>query len=623
MKAGDDHRPDDAVIVSADQFNAAGIAKDALKSTRYAKVMNACRNRNWSETTMPNAINTHSKYVVQVGVNCQTKRSKDRTVDEGAIHKHLHAHIAKYTDSRGYFVNQDFLDALIQSDAPKAEIEKLREGSLIPHTTFRWGTGAKNDCGKNVVTEDNSVPVHGGKGDQKFQRKVIDSKYPDFLNAAQRSLQQHFERPISWGLFEKELQKYLLETGHTPAYSTYITCVDPVGPEGPVLIDPLKYTAFNNRRVPFTISGIGGLPNAGLTGLRAITNQTPPGGRIVLVHGTHIGIDEFGSLGQSNIYDEASGIHLKIPSSEPVISTYKRLLTLNESEKKANRHLDVGLHELQTVLRPHMETLKYTVDEPFIDLPKILYSEQRKRLLHIAEKAIDGKAVIIGFIRIVMPPSEDDRVIIKNVDFVLPRSQRNTTVTRIVHHSIGPDDVTTAELTADNMSLTKIDPDSEENIQVIVTVDWLADKTTYFTDRLTKLHCSQFANIEAEKAVSDSINNISDRERAKRTESKAKLAHDKRVADDWNLDKNSTHPMALQKFRGLAMYFRWSKLVRRMLNVVRLKEVDTDWDLDPSTRRDAKKKFGKLFMVMRWKGFIDRYLAQHNKRERKELLRYY
>ena len=82
MKAGDDHRPDDAVIVSADQFNAAGIAKDALKSTRYAKVMNACRNRNWSETTMPNAINTHSKYVVQVVVNCQTKRSKDRTVDE-------------------------------------------------------------------------------------------------------------------------------------------------------------------------------------------------------------------------------------------------------------------------------------------------------------------------------------------------------------------------------------------------------------------------------------------------------------------------------------------------------------------------------------------------------------
>ena len=237
----------------------------------------------------------------------------------------------------------------------------------------------------NSCPSSNRQP-HGGKGDRKFQRKIIDSKYPDFLNAAQRSLQQHFERPISWGLFEKELQKYLLETGHTPAYSTYITCVDPTGPEPPVLFDPRKYTAFNNRRVPFTISGIGGIPNAGLTGLRAITNQTPPGGRIVLVHGTHIGIDEFGSLGQSDIYDEASGIHLKIPSSEPVISTYKRLLTLNESEREANPHLDVGLHELQTVLRPHMETLKYTVDEPFIDLPKILYTEQRKRLM-IAKRA--------------------------------------------------------------------------------------------------------------------------------------------------------------------------------------------------------------------------------------------
>ena len=64
-------------------------------------------------------------------------------------------------------------------------------------------------------------------------------------------------------------------------------------------------------------------------------------------------------------------------------------------------------------------------------------------------------------------------------------------------------------------------------------------------------------------------------------------------------------------------------MVRRLLNIVRLKEVDEDWNLNPETRADARVKFGKLFMVMRWKSLMHKLLQIHNRRERKELLRYY
>ena len=62
------------------------------------------------------------------------------------------------------------------------------------------------------------------------------------------------------------------------------------------MFDRRKHTAFNNRRTPFALGGLGGLP-MGMTGMKAVANQCPPGGRIVLIHGTHIGIDDRGSLG--------------------------------------------------------------------------------------------------------------------------------------------------------------------------------------------------------------------------------------------------------------------------------------------------------------------------------------
>ena len=219
---------------------------------------------------------------------------------------------------------------------------------------------------------------------------------------------------------------------------------------------------------------------------------------------------------------------------------------------------------------------------------------------------------MVGYVRIIMPPNEDDRIILMNVDVVKPRNLRKK---NDQDQGMADGDAQDAGKKGTVEGEMREGEETEES--------WLVDKLGILRSRCMKVEQHILASTEAQRALKDSIENLEDKERAKRTLTRAKQAHKARVEDDWKLDKNGTVPIALQKMKGLAIYFRWSRMVRRLFNIVRLKEVNEDWNLNAETRKDARLKFGKLFMTMRWKGLMTRFLAKHNRLERKELLRYY
>jgi len=529
------------------------------------------------------------------------------------------------------FINDNFINDLVwNTTKPKSFTEQLRQASVGPrHPNDHF----KRQKGENlIIQKDGELPTHGGKADRgKMKRKLINSKNPKVKNAAERTLRQHFKTPITFDMFETELQAYLKESNFTPEYCCYTTCFDPTGPEPPIMFNRQKHTAFNNRRTPFNLGGLGGLP-MGLTAMKAVANQCPPGGRVVVVYGTHIGIDERGSLGAVDLHDKKTDVYFHVQSCEAVVKMYKRLVNFGVEkamESCQEEMYDLGFYKLYEVLKHHVHNLNYTSEEPYVHLPYIMYNEQRKRLLRIVEKAVDGKAMMVGFVRILTPPSNDDYVIIKNVDIVKPRTMRDVKQKVVNNDKEKQENNTARRDSKSKLGKAKLQGDDDElNLKVVYKdqldeEDWLIDRTPQFRSRCIRVAREKLAKEESERAMRDSINNLKDRERAKRLETLHAKAKQIRTDDDWNIDRSKGDPVALQKMRGLAMYFRWSRMVRRLLNVVRLKEVDNDWNLNPETRADARIKFGKLFMVMRWKSLMHKFLDVHNRRERKELLRYY
>lgn len=523
------------------------------------------------------------------------------------------------------FVNDDFLKHLFDptagSSAPQQEIMDFLE------------------MAKPTLAAPNNTAIPGivdrtGKSKKKAVQRV--------KTASQVTVDEKFSSaPITFDIFETELQQFLLESGHTPSMCVYVACLDPSGPEPPILFDTTKYNAFNNRKYPFPIGGLGGLPTAGITGLQSIANQCPPGGRIVLVHGTHIGIDDRGSLGMCDIHDKTTDVFLKMQSCEATMKMYKKLVDTgveNTMQDELARPYECDLHHLHDTMRPYLSALETATielnrarehadqtkkeaglceerfaeievdkkarleviakakdsmlraqiaaqeavhaetvavynkdmatrearaDASCVHLPTYLYEEQRSRLMDIVKATITEKAIVVGYIRLQTPPTEKDRIIIKDLHLVQPRS-------------------------ADH--------------------GWLIDRLGVFRSRCLNIVRDRRRKAEEEARKKAQLAHLKNKERNRRVSALARNTKEKMVEDDWKLDKTGTTPLSLQKFRGLAMYFRWSRIVRQLLEVVHLKHVDADWNLDAKSRADAKTKFGKLFMAMRWQSLIARYL---------------
>ena len=537
----------------------------------------------------------------------------------------------KCMDSNGQFVSDDFLKNLFGNN------------NLTDFEEHRHQIRKVVEFAQPKLAKPRDISKIPGIVDRRVKDKTVTETKRE--TASQLTLEASFRAPVLFEIFESELQAYLLESGHDPSICTYVVCEDPTGPEPPILFDHEKYRAHSGREFPFQIGGLGGLPHGGRAGLQSIVNQCPNGGRVVLVHGTHIGIDDRGSLGSCNIHDRRTDVFLKVRSCAAVMEMYERMVRLGATALDAlggPKH-ECDLRDLHKALRPYLskletatESLRRTIavaeatrktaeesnaeaarrekdkevtleeiifakeraeedngaateaaaaahiakenhavalreaksNEAYIGLPNFMYQEQRQRLLDIAKDAVDCKAIVIGYIRICMPPSEDDRVIVVNMDLVKPSSERSG------------------------------------------ASGWLISRLGQFRSRCLNVARERILKAEEEQRRRDALRKMKNRERNRRLTALAKNTKAKIVEDDWNLDKSGKTPMALQKMRGLAMYFRWSRIVRRLLDVVHIRNIDADWNLDPASRSNAKAKFGKLFMAMRWQSFIAKYLKR-------------
>lgn len=100
--------------------------------------------------------------------------------------------------------------------------------------------------------------------------------------------------------------------------------------------------------------------------------------------------------------------------------------------------------------------------------------------------------------------------------------------------------------------------------------------------------------------------------------------------DDWGFKEDGEAenggPTAAAKVTKWFRAFRWSRLVRRMMEEMRRSEIADEWNLDladESSQQVQKKKMGAFFMTLRWNRLVKLALARHKLKERRERLHFY
>ena len=111
---------------------------------------------------------------------------------------------------------------------------------------------------------------------------------------------------------------------------------------------------------------------------------------------------------------------------------------------------------------------------------------------------------MIGYVRIQTPPTEDDYVVIKNVDLVKPRSMRDVKQT-VVNNDKDSESEEKRRNSKNNLGNARMLGDDDElNLKVVYKdtleeKDWLIDRTPQFRSRCIRVAREKLAKEEAER----------------------------------------------------------------------------------------------------------------------------
>lgn len=153
----------------------------------------------------------------------------------------------------------------------------------------------------------------------------------------------------------------------------------------------------------FDLSGLGGIPSAGLTGFSAYSHHVPDGGKLFILYGPHIGVNEKGELGKITRH----GMKHETSSCGALIAFHKKICE-DENYEPTHDPLDSEQALLERGLLPHVRDI-LSSDDQIKTLTDSAYVVIDNMMGQIIEKnGYKGKIVLLGGVIINTPGHDPD-----------------------------------------------------------------------------------------------------------------------------------------------------------------------------------------------------------------------
>jgi len=167
----------------------------------------------------------------------------------------------------------------------------------------------------------------------------------------------------------------------------------------------------------FTLSGLGGFPISGLTGMAAFMSHVPDNGHLYIIYGPHIGIDDHGVLGQTN----RCGMTAVTTCCGALATCLAKYQADNDYRSHFNE-LDMAQYIVESKLIPNMSLIN-AMANPILGLTELAYLEIEKMIKEVM-LAIETEADIylLGGIFVNVPLQKGDYFVPKNSLYKNPQN---------------------------------------------------------------------------------------------------------------------------------------------------------------------------------------------------------
>ena len=408
--------------------------------------------------------------------------------------------------------------------------------------------------------------------------KKMGSKYKGpYSSIAEARVAEHFKGAVKIDVFEKVASYVIENTLRFPPRTTARACCHcPL--EEPVSLNSGR--PFFGRT--FEVGEIGGLLQGKHVLQQLASRCELSGAKLLLTYEVHASVNSNGQFDDVEIADAETDVRIIVKPS--YAEEVKSLMLLGEEAyaAKYNDGLNSGdgaMSDLRSLLLKSATRLQRCSAEPIREFADCLYEAIRDDILCNLD-GLDCAVVAVGGIHITTPPGIQNYFQLRDVNLHLPGNELR---------------------------------EKKEHLQGSIA------------RALRKVKAAQ----EADRSIREAEEKIRDSQRMQRRKKLHTDVAEKQRNDDWRLDTGSQptakglDKVAVRKFGKLFLYTRWSRLVRRLLEVMRTHEVYDDWQRDERDMASGKAKVGKIFLCMRWSRIVHKVLEVSRRREMREKLKYY
>ena len=562
---------------------------------------------------------------------------------------------ADWISADGGFANDAFIKSLLSSAAPKLLHEQLRKANF----NTREGEGKRSERArpKADITSKN----------HKSSKTTI----------SEEVVRKHFPKALPMNsLVTPGLVNFLVDEMHfTPRQTLHAHCS--CANDSPLSLASNHAVCFLGKHV--ALSGVAGIPLNNSCRVMA-QRASLYGCKVVITYQSHCSVSANGTFDYIELADKHTDLRIETQCCEPVIKELNRFIHFGPkrgSERVAEdpnggdgSGRDLGedasreQNMIRSILSKHQERLMHTASPPLIEIPRIMYEEIRDRIIRAVVPYLEVPALLVGGIHIHTPPDIEDYFHVIDVDYLRSLSMRKQgskkeqeeearrRAAQEAKNNDGervptPRSVYSDEEDEEDDSEDEGEQDGntkEEDAVDAVDKIWnnphgelLSRKWEFYASMKKRIVAHQAA-MRGGSAVEEALQMKQDREwkekvKAGRKESK-RIEDQQKRDDDWGFKEGKEGgaeggpAVAAAKVTKWFRAFRWSRLVRRMMEEVRRSEIADEWNLDEEdlaggSQQMQKKKMGAFFMTLRWNRLVKLVLSKHALKERRERLHFY
>ena len=588
-----------------------------------------------------------------------TARGSRRPAAQASREKDIRAN---WISAEGKFVTDDFITALLTSNAPKMLQEQVRQANY----NTAAGQGARSDAARPVA--------HTTSKNHASKRGTI----------AEDVVFQHFPKALPLDIVTTGVTAFVEDKMHfTPRQTLH--AVSACAGDTPLKLAQAEACFLGQR---FALGGVAGLPIAEACRITA-QRATLYGCKVCVVYQAHCSVSANGTFDYVEQADPATDLRIETQCCEPCILELNELVHFGPRSPSSGggggdggggggggggARTCVSIQEngtterrrIRSVLERHAERFKHTASPPLIELPRVMYEEIRGRVIAGIVPHCEVPCLLVGGIHIHTPPEIPDFFHVVDVDLLRALAVRKADAANsavvIDEGKRGDDDG--GERIPTPRSVYSSDGDEEDESdeddpmggsttrRSLADAGWADDPSDDPSGQLQSLNVPFYrsiakrivaheAKVRGAKALQDSMDMVKDR-----TWAEGKIAQDaaqdaaerQRRDEDWGFKEcdedgevgggRGGKPGVKVKMSKWYMAFRWSRLVRRMMEEIRRSTIADDWGLadaadDESSEKRQQRKMGKFFITLRWNRLVQLALRRHSLRERREELHYY